>query len=50
MARNSSGLSEPTNAELGSYGYMLGLSDADTDIFTLALKNLWETCTGLTLP
>jgi len=50
MARNSSGLSEPTNAELGSYGYMLGLSDANTDIFTLALKNLWETCTGLTLP
>ena len=50
MARNSSGMSEPTNAELGSYGYMLGLSDANTDIFTLALKNLWETCTGLTLP
>ena len=50
MARNSSGISEPTNAELGSYGYMLGLSDANTDIFTLALKNLWETCTGLTLP
>ena len=50
MARNQSGLSEPTNAELGSYGYMLGLSDANTDIFTLALKNLWETCTGLTLP
>ena len=50
MARNSSGISEPTNAELGSYGYALGLNDSSTDAFTLALKNLWETCTGLTLP
>lgn len=50
MARNASGMSEPTNAELGAYGYALGLNDTVTDTFTLALKNLWETCTGLTLP
>jgi len=50
MARNSSGISEPTNAELGAYGYSMGLSDFNTDAFTLALKTLWETSTGLTLP
>lgn len=50
MARNASGLSEPTNAELGSYGYALGLSDSSADAFTLALKTLWETCTTLNLP
>ena len=51
MARNSAGsLSEPMNAQLGSYGYSLKMSDSDTDLFTLAIKNLWETCTGLALP
>lgn len=34
----------------GAYGAGLGISDEDTDAFTLALKTLWETCTGLTLP
>jgi hypothetical protein len=38
------------NAQQGAYGYGLGLSSADTSSFTLSLKNLWETCTGLTLP
>lgn len=51
MARNSTGsLSEPSDARFGSYGYSMKMSDPDTDLFTLALKNLWETCTGLTLP
>lgn len=51
IARNSTGgLSEPSNGRFGSYGYSLKMSDSDTDLFTLALKNLWETCTGLTLP
>jgi len=51
MARNSAGvLSEPSNGRFGSYGYSLKMSDSDTDLFTLALKNLWETCTGLALP
>lgn len=32
------------------YGCTLGLSDAQDQLFTLALKNLWETCTGSTIP
>jgi hypothetical protein len=43
-------LNEPSNGRFGSYGYSLKMSDSDTDLFTLALKTLWETCTGLTLP
>jgi hypothetical protein len=38
------------DAQQGAYGYGLGLSLADTSAFTLALKNLWEGTTGLTLP
>jgi hypothetical protein len=38
------------DAEQGAYGYGLGLSSAETAAFTLALKDLWETATGLTLP
>lgn len=38
------------NAELGSYGVTLGMDNTTNDSFTLALKNLWETATGLTLP
>jgi len=43
----------PTNysiAKIGACGFGLGLSDADDTAFTLNLKTLWETCTGLTLP
>jgi hypothetical protein len=51
MARNSAGaLNEPSNARFGSFGYSLKMTDAQTDLFSLALKNLWETSTGLTLP
>lgn len=40
-----------TNAQLGAYGFGLGLSsNAEVDAFTLNLKTLWETCTGLTIP
>jgi len=38
------------NARLGAYAFDLGLSAADRDAFTLNLKTLWETLTGLTLP
>ena len=38
------------NAQQGAYGYGLGFSSANTSSFTLSLKTLWETCTGLTLP
>ena len=39
-----------TDARLGSYGVSGGMSSANVTAYTLALKNLWETCTGLTLP
>jgi hypothetical protein len=35
--------------ELGAYGAGLGLDATDRTNFTLALKNLWETASGLTL-
>jgi hypothetical protein len=38
-----------SNVELGSYGFGLGLTDSEDSAFTLALKNLWEGATGLTL-
>jgi hypothetical protein len=50
MARGGSSVTELTNAELGAYGFGLGLSDADSDGFTANLKTLWETCTNLVLP
>jgi hypothetical protein len=34
----------------GAGGLADGLSSTQAGAFTLALKNLWETCTGLTLP
>jgi hypothetical protein len=34
----------------GAYGMGLGLTAAQAESFSLALKTLWETCTGLTLP
>lgn len=39
-----------STAELGAYGMGLALTTTQADAFTLALKNLWETCTGLILP
>lgn len=51
MARNSVGtMQEPSNAQFGSFGYSLKMTDAQTDQFSLALKTLWETSTSLTLP
>lgn len=38
------------NARMGSYGFGIGLTSTNAEKFTLALKNLWETATGLTLP
>jgi hypothetical protein len=51
MARNNNG--SPglyTNSKFGLFGVGLGLSSTDDENYSLALKNLWETCTGLTLP
>lgn len=39
-----------TDARLGSYGVSGGMSSANVTAYTLALKNLWETCTSLSLP
>ena len=39
-----------STAELGAYGIGIALTTTQADAFTLALKTLWETCTGLTLP
>jgi hypothetical protein len=54
MAQNNTNsgvtLANPSNARFGAVGFGLGLSSAATDAFTLALKNLWEGTTGLTLP
>jgi hypothetical protein len=51
LGRNTAGTaSELANGRFGSYGYSLKMSDSDTDLFSLSLKNLWETCTGLTIP
>ena len=49
---NSNGsLTNATDMEIGSLFAGTGITtDVGVDAFTLALKNLWETCTGLTLP
>ena len=38
------------DGQFGLFGASLGLTTAQDDAFTLALKNLWESTTGLTLP
>ena len=37
-------------ARLGVAGMTEGMSQANAEAFTINLKTLWETCTGLTLP
>jgi len=39
-----------SNAQAGAFVLGSGLSSAHDTLFTLHLKNLWEGCTGLTLP
>lgn len=51
MCRNYNGSFDVFSA--GSYGaffFGLGMSDADDEAFTLNLKTLWESLTGLALP
>jgi len=38
------------NARMGAFGIGLGLSNTQDTAFTLALRTLWETCTGQTIP
>lgn len=51
MALNLSGTASISrNDELGAWGAGLGLGATKRDSFSLALKDLWETASGLTLP
>ena len=50
LARLQGGYSSGNDNKVGAYGVGLGLSSANGENYTLALKTLWETCTGLTLP
>jgi hypothetical protein len=50
---NTGGANSPSNhsnAEIGMVGFGSGLSNAEDSSVTSAVKNLWETSTGLTLP
>lgn len=49
MAGSSTPIQE-CNAKFGAYWAHAGLTESDAGDFSLAVKNLWERCTGLTLP
>lgn len=52
MAFNNNGtisFYSPSTTRFGSYGMNLGMTAAQAEGFTLAIKNLWEGTTGLTL-
>lgn len=38
------------DGQIAFYGLAMGLTDSQDTSYTLNLKTLWETCTGLTLP
>jgi len=51
LANNSSGtISNYCGEEIGAFSIGLELTDAQDTAYSLALKNLWEGTTGLTLP
>jgi hypothetical protein len=52
LARNNNdlGISNAHTERRGGYGFGLGLTESQAEAFTLALKNLWEGCTGSVLP
>ena len=51
MARNNNGTPDIFgNSEIAFFGFGLGLSTSDAKAYALAMKNLWQNCTGLTLP
>jgi len=39
-----------SEAELGAFGFGLVIPSSAASDYTLNIKNLWETCTGLTIP
>jgi hypothetical protein len=53
MAVNTTGVIQfftSSTVRFGAYGMGLGMTPTQAQDFTAALKSLWETCTGLTLP
>jgi len=51
LASNLNGVpSGYSNPQLGVFGFGLSLTGREMEYLTLRIKNLWETCTGLTLP
>ena len=51
LAANQYGVvNSASEAQYGAYGKGLGLSDAHAELLSLALENLFESATGLTLP
>lgn len=51
LMKNSSGVpSAGSTSEMGGWWLGTGVTDAQDNSMTLALKTLWETCTSLTLP
>ena len=51
LASNSSGtIASFCGEEIGAFSIGLQLTDAQDDAYSLAIKNLWEGTTGLTLP
>ena len=51
IAKNSSGVaSNSSTSQMGGWWFGTGVTAAKDESMTLALKNLWETASGLTLP
>jgi hypothetical protein len=51
MAQNLVGSpSSISTTEFGAFMFGTGITSAQDALCTAALKTLWETCTGLTLP
>jgi hypothetical protein len=51
MARNNNGTADLfSDSEIAFFGFGLGLSATNAKAYALAMKNLWQDCTGLTLP
>jgi hypothetical protein len=51
LGRNNNGTADSfSTSEMGAYWIGTGVSDTQDSNMTLHLKNLWEGCTGLTLP
>ncbi len=51
MARNNNGTADLFgDSEIAFVGFSLGLSASDSRGYAASTKNLWQSCTGLTLP